>query len=204
MSSTNRGGKREVSDYYKTPVRSILDFIMEFDNDNPTLSFTGGDKVILDPCAGGKVDEGGRLMEGMSYPEALAKFKPLEDGKNIIALDIRKDSPAGMHGDYLLDQANRKVADVIITNPPFCFALQIINKALADVRPGGLVIMLLRLNFFGSQERSAWFQEHMPIYCYVHSRRMKFTKSKSTDSIEYMHAVWQKDNYPKFTKLRII
>lgn len=63
--------------------------------------------------------------------------------------------------------------------------------------------MLLRLNFFGSQQRLAFWNKTMPICVYVHSKRMKFTK-KGTDSIEYIHAVWQKGKYPVFTKLKVI
>lgn len=195
MSSTNRSAARDAhkADYYVTPVNSIMDFLMEFDNDWPELSFTGGDIDILDPCAGGDA------VSLMSYPTALLKFDPV---KYVHTVDIRPDSRALIKADYLTLDCKDKV-DVIITNPPFNLALPIIQKALNDVRPGGLVVMLLRLNFFGSQERSAWFEKHMPLCCYVHSRRMKFTE-KGTDSIEYMHAVWQKDKYPKFTSLRII
>ncbi len=64
--------------------------------------------------------------------------------------------------------------------------------------------MLLRLNFFGSQERSTWFKSNMPVNCYVHSKRLKFTNTGGTDSIEYMHAVWVVGEYPAYTKLKIL
>lgn len=196
MSSTNRSAARaqHVADYYKTPVPAIMDFLMEFLSDNPHMAFDG--KFILDPCAGGSGSE------TMSYPEALQKYTykaPL----TIETIDIREDSPAKHKCDYLATAVSYW-PDVIITNPPFNLALPIIKKALVDVKTGGLVIMLLRLNFFGSRERAEWFDKHMPLFCYVHSKRMKFRAGGGTDSIEYMHAVWQKGNYPKFTQLRII
>jgi len=89
--------------------------------------------------------------------------------------------------------------------------------------------MLLRLNFFGSDERSALFRvapPHgfgMPVACYVHSKRMGFVpddvkqrlqaeakaqgvkaKGIGTDSIEYAHFVWRSGFNPKFTQLRLI
>lgn len=64
--------------------------------------------------------------------------------------------------------------------------------------------MLLSLNFFGSNDRFKFFQRQMPIASYVHHRRFSFTNDNKTDSIEYMHAVWQKNNSPEFTMLKII
>ena len=196
MSSTNRGGQRAVSDYYKTPVYAIMDFLGNASKDEPSL-FDFTNKLILDPCAGGAT----KKNESMSYPEALKKM-PTTLTTVIDTIDIREDSPAGITTDYLTWKTE-PVYDIIITNPPFALALPIIQKALSDVHDGGLVIMLLRLNFFGSKERFQFWQTTMPIYTYVHAKRMKFTQAGS-DSIEYIHAVWQKGNYPKFTKLRII
>lgn len=199
MSSTNRSDARKThaADYYKTPVPSILDFFMAFLNDNPEMDFIStGD--ILDPCAGGCID----TLEPMSYPEAMAKYTTFNENR-LITMDIRKDSLAEITGDFLQYTPLSKF-DCIITNPPFNLALDIIKKALSITRDGGLVIMLLRLNFFGSRERSAFFRENMPSFSYVHSKRMSFSDTGGTDSIEYMHAVWVKGQKPKFTKLRVI
>jgi len=43
----------------------------------------------------------------------------------------------------------------------------------------------------------------MPKYVFVHHRRISFTGG-TTDSIEYMHAVWQIGYKNEFTKLKII
>jgi hypothetical protein len=201
MSSTNRGSTRHGADYYVTPIQSIDDFLMEFDNDIgrgdfPEVKLSPLDEgvLILDPCAGG---DG---THSMSYPEAIKKYRPEAD---IRTMDIRKYSRADYKGDYL-GVFIEPPPDVIITNPPFDIAQKVIEKALRDVRPGGTVIMLLRLNFFGSQSRKTFFQNHMPVVCYIHSKRMKFLNTASTDSIEYMHAVWVSGVKPKFTKMRII
>jgi len=203
MSSTNRSNARDfhISDYYKTPVNSISDFIREFliDFGDTPLCFTNNDKLILDPCAGGKLPE----KEGMSYPEALLK-DTLVDSDHITTIDIREDSEAQIIADYLTTTKFANIFDVIITNPPFGIAQKIIDKSLSDVKENGLVIMLLRLNFFGSLSRQPWWQKTMPIYCYVHSKRMRFYGTKNTDSIEYMHAVWQKGSIQNYTKLRVI
>lgn len=202
MSSTNRSAARDthISDYYVTPIPSVKDFLAAFTEDLPSLfpdqDWLGSALDVLDPCAGG--DE----KHPMSYPEALKAFHP---PCRVDTIDIRHDSLAANKADYLsLSLPLPEKHDLIITNPPFNIALAVVQKALAEVRPDGLVVMLLRLNFFGTKERKPFFQSTMPVATYVHSRRMKFTNTTGTDSIEYMHAVWQRGNHPKFTQLRVI
>jgi hypothetical protein len=192
MSSTNRGGQREVSDYYKTPMNEIKRFLTEAQKDFNVLQDLS-ELSILDPCAGGDI------MASMSYPEALYSF----GAKDIETIDIREDSRAGIQMDYLKTNLTKKF-DLIITNPPFALAQQIIEKALFDdAIPGGLVIMLLRLNYFGSSARFNFWQRFMPVRVYVHHKRISFTGG-TTDSIEYMHAVWKAGEYPEATMLKVI
>ena len=204
MSSTNRSDARDLhrGDYYITPIPAIIDFLEEFQKE---LDIDWSEEYIFDPCAGGD------RLNPMSYPQAIIqhvrKTKPNFSGyDNIGTLDIRKDSPANLKGDYLefkwLDVDNKPY--VIITNPPFCLAQPIIEKALQDVKDGGWVIMLLRLNFFGSVGRKKFFEKYMPSYCYIHRKRMSFSADGKTDSIEYAHFVWWKGENPEFCNTKII
>lgn len=135
-------------------------------------------------------------------------------------MDIRKDSLACNQGDYLQIELETR-PDLIITNPPFANAVQIIEKALDDIKDNGYVIMLLRLNFFGSKERKKFFENLMPEWCFVHHKRISFCDKKdgngyvqfdkngnakhgSTDSIEYAHFVFRKNYNPEYTKLIVI
>lgn len=190
MSSTLRGYERHKSDYYITPVDKITDFLTEFKKHEPS-AFEG---KILDPCAGG--DEN----HHMSYPVALENM-----GWSASTIDIREDSLAGIKGDYLEFELLGGYPKVIITNPPFDIAESIIRKSLDDVQGGGFVIMLLRLNFFGSiQRQKLWEDIGLPKYTFVHHRRMSFTDNGKTDSIEYAHFVWQKGINPKFSQIKVI
>lgn len=192
MSSTNRNKtKRSELDYYVTPQKAIEVFLTEFIND---VDLNMKRPYVLDPCAGGDKDH------EMSYPAVINKMFPKS---KVITLDIREDSRAKYKVDYLTAKITKK-PDIIITNPLFYLAKEIIEKALTDVKEGGCVIMPLRLNFFGSNQRFEFFKKYVPAFTYVHHRRFSFTDNKKTDSIEYMHCVWQKNNYPKFTKLRVI
>ena len=203
MSSTNRGYERHKTDYYVTPLSAVATFLDAFLGDVQQGEFiddTTGiadkpDKMRwLDPCAGG--DD----FHEMSYPAAIKKAFDI----GIDTLDIRNDSKAQIQTDYLTWDKGKNEYDIIITNPPFYLAQAIIEKALKDVRDGGYVVMLLRLNFFGSNERFPFWEKQLPILTYVHHRRFSFTDDKKTDSIEYMHAVWQKGNCPKFSMLKVI
>lgn len=193
MSSTNRSNERHkhISDYYVTPVDNIYEFLNEFKEHEDILL---REIAILDPCAGG--DE----INDMSYPIALKSFN---DKLSIDTIDIREDSKANIIGSYL-DIDVKDNYDVIITNPPFNISLDIINKALDDVKDGGFVIMLLRLNYFGGKVRRNLWENNMPKYCFVHNKRIGFLGNGKKDSIEYCHMVWQKGYNEKFTKLMVL
>lgn len=157
--------------------------------------------TILDPCAGGDA------THDMRYPSVLKE--KLQRGevsgiKTLDTLDIREDSLAEIKTDYMTWKPACHY-DVIITNPPFATAEQIIGKALNDVDPEhGLVIMLLRLNFYGGAKRKDFFQRCPPAAAYVHSKRMSFTDNGKTDSIEYQHAIFTPWMDNRFTALRVI
>lgn len=202
MSSTNRGYNRHETDYYVTPQDCIKQFfgewlgdlMGEFHDDQLGVG-TDPDKVLwLDPCAGGDANN------KMSYPEVIKQ----EFGADAMTIDIRQDSLAEIKQDYFLTEIKEPRPQVIITNPPFYLAQEIIEKALEDVAENGYVVMLLRLNFFGSNARFPFWEKQLPVWAYIHHRRMSFTPNGKTDSIEYMHAVWQKGNSPAFTMTKVI
>lgn len=195
MSSTNRSKARDVhaNDFYVTPITDIVQFLQEM-NRQIEVDMSG---CILDPAAGGS-----RTDKTMSYPAAIAQTYsvPIE---HIHTIDIREDSLADTKCDYLTTKLNYK-PDVIITNPPFRYALEFVQKALEDVKDGGYVIMLLRLNFLETKARKAFFDDYMPEYIFVHHKRMSFTADGKTDSVAYAHYVWRKGFYPKFAKIKVI
>ena len=222
MSSTNRSEARKehIADYYVTPIKDIELFLEHFQEVNP---LNWKDMIITDVCAGGNNeirDEYGvkEVAHLMSYPEAIKNV--FGEDLDVRTYDIRSNSLAENKCDYLHTKLDYK-PDIIITNTPFKTSLEIIKKALDDVSDNGYVIMLLRLNYFGSKDRKPFFDEHMPEYCFVHHQRIGFAEKKnedgyilfdkkgnprkgSTDSIEYCHMVWRKGHYPDYTKLYIV
>lgn len=190
MSSTNRSNARNqhIADYYITPQWAIQDFLNEFQHINSNKNIK-----ILDCCAGGD------LQHEMSYPIVLKQY----DYKYIDTIDIRQDSLADIKTNYLTYNCKNQY-DMIITNPPFNLALEIIQKALNDVKNNGFVVMLLRLNFLEGKNRFDFWQKNMPSYIFVHHKRMSFTNDRKTDSIAYAHYVWIKGQMNKFAKIKVI
>ncbi len=187
MSSTNRGAQRNADDYYVTPHWLIEDFLAAF-SENCRFNFDEqAYPRILDPSAGGCE------QYPMSYPTVLEKH-----GFTVDSWDIREDSRASLTCvDFLSVNTNRQVAlpyDMIITNPPFNQAQAFTEHALEMVCEGGLVIMLQRLNWLGSQKRKSMWQKLPLAAVYVHSKRPGFDPQKpsKTDSTEYAHFVFCK------------
>lgn len=202
MSATNRTRRdqqphrKHESDYYITPKWAIRSFLKAWDEDTGIVTELSKKEqpMILDPCSGGDP------KHGMAYPDVLAEYNLYP-----ITVDIRPDSRAMITADYLgLDV--QAYFDLVISNPPYVVAMEFIEKALRDCKDGGYVVMLLRLNFFGSQKRGPWFKENYPRWCYVHSKRLGFfpDEPSRTDATEYMHAVWQKGYKSDHAELRVI
>ena len=86
-------------------------------------------------------------------------------------------------GDFLADKTTR---EFIITNPPFALAQEFVSHAL---RHSYETMMLLRLNFLGSQKRRDWWQLNEPSALFVLSSRPDFTDGGG-DSCEYAWFYW--------------
>ena len=199
MSSTNRSKLREEhkEDYYVTPPWCAREFLRAWEEFYCNVSniASTNNYLVLDPCAGGD------RINPPTYPMVLQEW-----GINPVSMDIRSDSPCQFPGeDFLKADLMDLKFDMVITNPPYNLAVPMIERALAVTKPMGWVVMLLRLNFFGSQKRSTWWQTHMPNCIFSHSRRpgfypdnwkelMPWLEKKGTDSCEYAHFVWQKTN----------
>lgn len=174
MSSTNRGHNRPGNDFYGTPDYTIQSLLNVHEIDYP----------VLEPCAG-----------KLAIVNALGGCEHNE----IYTNDINPDMPTQTHQDYRNMDVQGNWLETIITNPPFNIAQQVIEKALQDVVEGGEVIMLLRLNFLGSQKRKTFWDSAPLKHIYILSKRPSFAGDGKTDSIEYMWAVFERGYEGKAT-----
>lgn len=144
MSATNRGAERVEEDAYLTPnwaIRRLLEHVRL-----PSGNW-------LEPCAGdGRI---ARVVNAVVGPQnwQLVELRDTAEQLRLAAPDANINAPA----DYLTSSLDH--FDVAITNPPFSIAEDVIKKALVDA---DWVVMLLRMNFLGSDGRANWLRNEMP------------------------------------------
>lgn len=98
-----------------------------------------------------------------------------------------------------LDFLNETIDDFegdVITNPPYKFALEFVQRALDSIKPGRKVAMFLKLQFLEGKSRKNFFQI-TPRRVYVSSSRLKCAKNGEFESIAssavaYAWFVWEK------------
>lgn len=73
--------------------------------------------------------------------------------------------------------------DMIVMNPPYSRAIEFVQRALATVKRGGTVAVLLRLNWLASKSRREFHRKH-PSDIYVLTKRPSFT-GRGTDATDY-------------------
>ena len=93
---------------------------------------------------------------------------------------------------------NKKLRKVdIVTNPPYKYAKEFVEKSLDIIEDGCKVAMLLKLTFLESKSRRELFETNPPKYVYVFSKRITcaingdFDKISSS-AIAYAWFVWVK------------
>ena len=133
--------EREKHDFYATDPNAVRLFLNEFKLEGS----------ILEPSC------------GMGHISEVLK----EYGYNPVSQDII-DRGYGSGGKNFFDE--RKRYDTVITNPPFKFAKEFVEKAL-DISDKH-VIMLLKIQFLESESRKKFFKESPLKYVYVHSKRI--------------------------------
>lgn len=183
MSATNRGSKRRESDFYETPHDVVHNFLEDH--------FGGRFEVILEPCCGS-----GNMVRVLRehFPEA-----------KIIAQDIlpiapiRQATATFSEVDFLFDPGMSTPVDLVFTNPPYSIAEKIMRKAFTTY-PDATVVMLLRLDILGSQDRYPFWSQYPVNDLYPLACRPSFTGDGGTDSNNYAWFVWR----PGCTEQRII
>jgi len=138
---------RVKDDFYATPPSSTRKLLELY-------KFKG--KKFLEPCCGA-----GHLAKVVQefYPDI-----------EITAFDL-VDRGYGEGGvDFLTYETDERF-DFIITNPPYKYAQEFIERSLTLVRPKGTVAMFLKLQFLEGVGRASFFEKYPPKYIYVFSAR---------------------------------
>ena len=125
------------------------------------------------------------------------------------------------HGVYSTDLVDREYGDTgidfleckttyvngdIITNPPYKYAREFVEKALELVTEGHKVAMFVKLTFLEGQARRELFRKYPPTTVYVSSSRLECGKNgvfTGVSAVAYCWIVWEK-GYQGHTHLKWI
>ena len=161
---------REINDYYATHPSTVKPL---FDNE---------DLNNIWECACGK----GHLSSEME------KF-----GKEVYSTDIidRGYTKFNSKVDFL------KSIDLwwgdIVTNPPYKYAQEFVEKSMEKIQEGRKVAMFLKLQFLEGQKRKELFKKYPPKTIYVFSKRQSCAMNGNfdkypTSAVAYCWFVWEK------------
>ena len=186
MSAAKRGAERRPYDFYPTPIPSIEAFLGAF----PLM----GGIEVLEPGAGS-----GNIIK------TLQKYGDF----NIDAMEIRPEERENLQrlgvnviiGDFLSMEIEKRY-DLVIGNPPFSQAMEFVDKSLGLLKPGGMLIFLLRTAFMESTRRFPFWQEpeHRLTGLYTLHIRPSFT-GHGTDATSYSWFIWQPGNMLQTIKI---
>ena len=99
--------------------------------------------------------------------------------------------------DFL--KSNEQFDGDIITNPPYTYATEFVNKALETVTDGHKVAMFLKLTFLESSKRKVLFESTPPALLYVSTKRIQCAMNGQFDkyaasgtAVAYGWYIWVK------------
>lgn len=176
LGASNHSEKdREINDYYATDPKSLEIFLNKLQKDEIQLH-----KKIWE-CACGE----GHLSK-------LLKNK----GYDVFSSDLI-DRGYGLGNIDFLKTSNIDIKSDILTNPPYKFAKEFVEKALEIQADGYYTIMFLKIQFLEGQGRKELFKKYPPKYIYVNSARQTcyingdMSKKMSSASC-YCWFIWEK------------
>lgn len=170
--SSHSTGERDIDDYYATDPKAMEDLLrVEVFNHN-----------VWEPaCGGGHLS---RVLEDHGYCVRNSDVVDRMGDGGVELLDFIEGDTGVWEGD-------------IITNPPYSFAQQFVEKALDTVVDGSKIAMFLKLTFLEGKKRKAMFKKNPPKTVYVFSSRVTCAKGGDFSSIQssavaYAWFVWEK------------
>ena len=165
-------GEREKHDYYATEPVAVEELLKVETFNNYVWECAYGEGHI------------GDVLESNGYKvyktDIIERSRPLDNLLNFLTFENKK---------------LRKVD--IVTNPPYKYAKEFVEKSLEVVEEGCKVVMLLKLTFLESVSRRNLFKEQPPKYVYVFSKRVNCAKNGEfekypSSAIAYAWFVWIK------------
>ena len=121
----------------------------------------------------------------------------LEEYGYIVRSSDLIDRGYGNTGVNFLEIKERDLNMDILTNPPYKYAYEFVDKAMDIIANGYYVVMFLKIQFLEGQKRLELFKKYPPKYIYVNSKRqicyINGDMSKKMSSATcYCWFVWEK------------
>jgi len=161
---------REENDYYATEPKAI-DLLCQVEKFH---------EWVLEPACG----------------EGHLSKRLIENGYQVYSSDLI-DRGYGMQNDFF---ETKSWHEDIITNPPYKFAQEFIEKSLSIIPTGNKVAMFLKLQFMEGKARKKLFKANPPKTIYVSSSRLLCAKNADFEgmikgggsAVAYAWYVWEK------------
>ena len=173
--SSHSEGERQEHDYYATDPKAV-EILLEQQQFSPY--------VWECACGEGHISE---VLKAHGYKVKSSDLydRGYEDTEIIDFLTVRKED------------INHDVSRDIITNPPYKYAKEFVEKALAISMSGTKIAMFLKLTFLEGKARKKLFEVAPPKRIYVFSSRVKCAKNGEFENIgssavAYAWFVWEK------------
>lgn len=170
-------GTRDPTDYYATTpaLAKLICETLRKDIKEP--------RFILEPgCGAGSFMEAIRsvwpaaALHGVEIHQDLASYAQ-DHGFDVELADLLRST---------LDKY-----DLVIGNPPFRYADELVPILLRRLEPGGVLALVLRLNYLAGQERyGRLWRESPPARIYALPARPGFTPDGKTDATDYCVVAW--------------
>lgn len=167
--------ERENDDYYATDPKALEIFLDKIEKDGIKLH-----KNIWEcACGEGHLS---KVLESRGYKVWSTDL--VDRGYGSGNTDFLKSIPDSWCGD-------------VLTNPPYKYAKEFVEKALEVTRIGTYTVMFLKIQFLEGQRRRELFKRYPPKYVYVNSTRQicyingDMSRKMSSASC-YCWFVWQK------------
>lgn len=166
---------REQHDYYATDPKAV-EMLLEKESFSPYIWECA--------CGEGHIS---KVLEEHGYKVRTSDIidRGLENTELIDFLKVQKED---IWGDFSRD---------IVTNPPYKFAKEFVEKALEISADSCKIAMFLKLTFLEGQARKKMFEKYPPKRIYVFSSRVKCAKNGDfagigSSAVCYAWFIWEK------------
>lgn len=167
--------EREIDDYYATDPKALEVFLDKIEEDGIKLH----NNIWECACGEGHLS---KALENRGYKVWSTDL--VDRGYGSGNTDFLKSVPDSWCGD-------------VLTNPPYKYAKEFVEKALEVTRIGAYIVMFLKIQFLEGQARKKLFKKYPPKYVYVNSARQTCyingdMSRKMSSASCYCWFVWQK------------